>query len=295
MTFCSNCGASLPGGARFCPNCAHPLAEDRPSEERKLATVLFADLAGSTERADSEDAERTRAVLNRFYDAMAVEIAEAGGTIEKFIGDAVVAAFGAPAAQEDHVDRALHAALAMRRRLEELFGDSLRLRIGVNTGDVVLGQPRVGSSFVTGDAVNVAARLEQSAEPGQILVGARTVANTRKAFDFGPEATIEAKGKAGGVVCRPLLDVAPLRPGHSALDFVGRRDELARLQDIYLRVLDTDEAALVAVVGEPGIGKSALVREFRSWLSTQSPRPVERFGRCLTTSASSRRWPPTSP
>lgn len=135
-------------------------------------------------------------MLNRFYDAMAVEIAEAGGTIEKFIGDAVVAAFGAPAAQEDHVDRALHAALAMRRRLEELFGDSLRLRIGVNTGDVVLGQARVGSSFVTGDAVNVAARLEQSAEPGQILVGARTVANARKAFDFGPETTIEAtKGR----------------------------------------------------------------------------------------------------
>ena len=110
---------------------------------------------------------------------MATEIAEAGGTIEKFIGDAVVAVFGAPAAQEDQVDRALHTALAMRSRLQDLFGDTLRLRIGVNTGDVVLGQPRVGSSFVSGDAVNVAARLEQSARPGQILVGARARSRMR--------------------------------------------------------------------------------------------------------------------
>ena len=147
MAFCSSCGADLPRGARFCPGCASPVAEAPPSEERKLATVVFADLVGSTALADSQDAERSRALLNRFYDGMATEIAEAGGTIEKFIGDAVVAVFDAPAAQEDHVDRALHAALAMRRRLEELFGDTLRLRIGVNTGDVVVGQPRVGSSF----------------------------------------------------------------------------------------------------------------------------------------------------
>src|SRR5262249_19212015 len=174
VALCANCAAPLPEGARFCPSCASPVADGPPSEERKLATVLFADLVGSTTLADSQDAERTRALLNRFYDAMASEIADAGGTVEKFIGDAVGAAFGASAAQEDHVDRALHAALSMRRRLEDLFGDTLSLRIGVNTGDVVLGQPRAGSSFVTGDAVNVAARLEQSAGPGEILVGART-------------------------------------------------------------------------------------------------------------------------
>ena len=185
--------------------------------------MLFADLVGSTALADSQDAERSRALLNRFYDGMATEIAEAGGTIEKFIGDAVVAVFGAPAAQEDQVDRALHAALAMRRRLQDLFGDTLRLRIGVNTGDVILGQPRVGSSFVSGDAVNVAARLEQSAAPGQILVGARTVSNARKAFDFGPETTIEAKGKTQGVACRPLLGIA-------ALDLERKRIQLHRAE-----------------------------------------------------------------
>ena len=244
--------------------------------------MLFADLVGSTTLADSQDAERTRALLNRFYDAMASEIADAGGTVEKFIGDAVVAAFGAPAAQEDHVDRALHAALSMRRRLEDLFGDTLSLRIGVNTGDVVLGQPRAGSSFVTGDAVNVAARLEQSAGPGEILVGARTVANARNDFDFGSQATIEAKGKTEGVACRPLLGVAaPSQLEPRASSFVGRGDELAMLQGLYSRVVG-GEAALVAVIGEPGIGKSALVREFREWLSTQSPRPIERFGRCTS-------------
>ena len=138
-------------------------------EERKVATVLFADLVGSTELADSEDPERTRAILDRFYEAMQAEVAAAGGTVEKFAGDAVLASFGAPAAQEDHAERALHTALSMRRRVKELFGDRLALRIGVNTGEVVIGPARTGGSFLTGDAVNVAARLEQAAEPGEIL------------------------------------------------------------------------------------------------------------------------------
>src|ERR671935_2631108 len=121
-------------------------------EERKLATVLFADLVGSTALASSEDPERTRALLERFYEAMAEEVPLAGGTVEKFAGDAVMAVFGAPAALEDHAERALHAALAMQRRLGELFRGELALRVGVNTGEVVVGRPREGSSFVSGDA-----------------------------------------------------------------------------------------------------------------------------------------------
>src|SRR5207247_10062889 len=128
----------------------------------------------------------------------------AGGTVEKFAGDAVMAAFGAPASLEDHAERALHAALAMRRRLREVFGEELELRIGVNTGEVVAGRPREGSSFVSGDVVNVAARLEQAAEPREILAGERTVSAVRGAFEFGESKTVEAKGKAGGVACRPL-------------------------------------------------------------------------------------------
>jgi class 3 adenylate cyclase len=180
VAFCPNCGRSAPVAAAFCPSCGSPIAAaPEQTEEKKLATVLFADLVGSTALADSQDAERTRALLNRFYDAMSAEIADTGGTVEKFVGDAVMAAFGAPAAQEDHAERALHAALSMHRRLDELFDGALALRIGVNTGNVVVGQARVGSSFVTGDAVNVAARLEQAATPGEILVGERTVAAVR--------------------------------------------------------------------------------------------------------------------
>jgi class 3 adenylate cyclase len=278
---CSSCGAPLPGGARFCPNCAAPVAEERPSEERKLATVLFADLVGSTEMAGGQDAERTRALLKRFYDAMAAEIADAGGTIEKFIGDAVVAAFGAPVAQENHADRALHAALSMRRALEQMFGDTLRLRIGVNTGDVVVGEPRVGSSFVTGDAVNVAARLEQGAKPGEILVGERTVASARTDFRFGPATTIEAKGKAEAVSCRRLLEVAASTVEPDLLGtIVGREPELEAVREAYAGAEQTQRPVLVTILGEPGIGKSTLVRAFRRWLATRSPRPVERIGRC---------------
>src|SRR4029079_6268866 len=118
---------------------------------------LFADLVGSTSMADAlDDPERTRLLLNRFYDAMTEAVERHGGTGEKFAGNAVMAAFGAPAALEDHAERALHAGLAMHERLHELFGDRLALRIGVNTGEVILGRPRQGSSFVTGDVVNVA-------------------------------------------------------------------------------------------------------------------------------------------
>jgi tetratricopeptide (TPR) repeat protein len=212
---------------------------------------------------------------------MAAEIAEAGGTIEKFIGDAVVAAFGAPVAQEDHADRALHAALSMRRTLERIFGDTLRLRIGVNTGDVVVGAPRAGSSFVTGDAVNVAARLEQGARPGEILVGERTVAAARTDFQFGPATTIDAKGKAEGVACRRLVAVAAstleLDP-HGT--FVGREAELEAVRKAHTRAGKTQLPVVLTILGEPGIGKSTLVRAFRRWLAAQSPRPAERIGRC---------------
>ena len=194
MTICGRCGAEIPRGSPLLPNCGAPVAAERPTEERKLATVVFADLVGSTALAGSEDPERTRALLDRFDDAMAEEIERAGGTIEKFAGDAVMAAFGAPNALEDHAERALHAALAMQRRSTELFDGRLELRIGVNTGDVVFGRAVRGSSFVSGDAVNVAARLEQAAAPGAILVGERTVAAVRGAFEFEHPTAVDAKG-----------------------------------------------------------------------------------------------------
>jgi class 3 adenylate cyclase len=266
---------------------AQPPAPSPPSserEERKLATALFADLVGSTELGASQDPERTRAMLSRFYDAMADEILRAGGTVEKFAGDAVMAVFGVPIAQEDHVERALHTGLAMRRRLEELFGGVLSLRIGINTGEMVVGRAREQSSFVTGDAVNVAARLEQAAEPGEILVGERAAALVAGAFEFEALLRVEAKGKAGGVACRKLVRALSLMrprgvPGLRSA-FVGRDDELDLLRRAYERARARGLPQAVTIMGEPGVGKTRLLRELWEWCGKEAPETLRRTGRC---------------
>jgi class 3 adenylate cyclase/tetratricopeptide (TPR) repeat protein len=294
MAGCRRCGAEVLDGARFCPACGAPVAPERANVERKLATVLFADLVDSTALAGSQDPERTRATLDRFYDAMVEEVERAGGTIEKFAGDAVMAAFGAPIALEDHAERALHTALAMQRRLTELFAGRLELRIGVNTGDVVVGRPREGSSFVTGDAVNVAARLEQAAAPGEILVGERTVAAARGAFEFDAPVTVEAKGKPEGVVTRRLVRALSLmRPrGVSGLGlaFVGRDQELELLCGAYRAAVQERRPRLMTIVGDAGVGKTRLARELWQLLSEQEPAPLRRTGRCLSYGAGTTYW-----
>src|SRR5436309_8433493 len=287
MSVCSQCGTELPSAAHFCPTCAAPVDRaPEPAEERKVATVLFADLVGSTALGSEQDPERTRVLLDRFYDAMAEEIELAGGTVEKFVGDAVMAAFGAPAALEDHAERALHAALGMQRRLHELFGDRLALRIGVNTGEVVVGRAREGSSFVTGDAVNVGARLEQAAGPGEILVGERTAAVVRGAFELEEPLTIEAKGKPDGVVSRRLIRALSLmRPrgvGGLRQAFVGRDHEFDELRAAYEGVVRDEAPGLVTIVGDAGVGKSRLVRELWAWLAAQERQPVQSTGRELS-------------
>ncbi len=295
MKVCASCGAAIPDAARFCPNCAAPVEAYPDQSERKLATVIFADLVGSTELGASQDPERTRALLDRFYDAMAAEIDTAGGTVEKFAGDAVMAVFGAPTSLEDHAERALHAALAMQGRLQTLFDEELALRIGVNTGEVVVGKAREGSSFVTGDSVNVAARLEQAAEPGEVLVGERTVATVRGAFEFAEPQTIQAKGKSEGVECRRLLRALSLmRPrgvGGLRRAFVGRDDEMTLLEGIYQEVEDQREPRLVTILGDAGVGKTRIVREFWERLGGRLPEPLRRTGRCLSYGQGITYWP----
>ncbi|MEO8291014.1 MAG: adenylate/guanylate cyclase domain-containing protein [Gaiellaceae bacterium] len=263
-------------------------------EERKLATVLFADLVGSTELGGSQDPERIRAMLDRFYEAMAAEIAGAGGTVEKFVGDAVMAVFGAPYAHEDHAERALHAALAMRRRLAELFEGRLQLRIGVNSGEVVVGAAREGSSFATGDTVNVCARLEQNVTAGEILVGERTVALVRGAFEFDEPIRINAKGKRDGIACRQLIRALTLtRPrgvGGLRSTLVGRDTEIELLEATYRRVAQ-GEAHLVTIMGDAGVGKSRLVRELWDRLDGEPHEPHRRTGRCLSYGHAITYWP----
>jgi DNA-binding SARP family transcriptional activator len=262
--------------------------------ERKLATVLFVDLVESTKLGE-QDPERTRALLERYYEAVADEIEDAGGTLEKFAGDAVLATFGAPAGQEDQAERALHAALAVRSRCNDLFGGALALHIGVNTGEVVVGRARERSSFVTGDAVNVAARLEQIAEPGEILVGERTAASATGAFEFGPPTTVSAKGKTDGVRCRRLVRaLAFARPrGVAGLQrvFVGRERELELLQATYRRAVEGREPHLVTIAGDAGVGKTRLVGALWQLLAGESPEPVRRVGRCLPYGRGVTYWP----
>jgi class 3 adenylate cyclase len=264
-------------------------------DERKLVTVLFADLVGSTAYADDRDPERVRAHLERFYDAMQGEIELTGGTVEKFAGDAVMAVFGAPTALEDHAERALHAALAMQERIGGLFAGELQMRVGVNTGDVVVGAAREGSSFVTGDAVNVADRLQKAAGPGEVLAGERTVAAAAGAFAFAEPRTIDAKGKPDGIggyaVERALRTMRPRRVGGFRRVFVGRDGELELLRATYRRAATRSDPHLVTIVGEPGVGKSRLVHELWDGLASEQPTPISLTGRCLAYGTGITYWP----
>jgi class 3 adenylate cyclase len=261
-------------------------------------TVLFADLAGSTALGERLDAEALKEVMGRFFTAMREQIEAEGGTVEKFIGDAVMAAFGVPVSHEDDPSRALRAALRMQRRLGELnrelvteHGVELGMGIGVNTGEVLASTaPRPGEAMATGDAVNVAARLQQAAATGQVLVGERTAGAVR-GFVLEPVPAFDLAGKSSAVAAlclegerdEPERGVPGLR---SAM--VGRDRELELLETIMRRVVKDGRGHLVTIYGDPGVGKSRLVAEFTA---TTTARVVR--GRCLPYGAASRsgRWP----
>lgn len=260
--------------------------------ERKLVTVVFADAIGSTSLADRLDPERLRTVLDDYFAEMAAAVNAWGGTVEKFIGDAVMAVFGVPVVREDDAERALSAAMEMMDRLAELntamekrHGLTLRMRIGVNTGEVITGAATdAAQRLVSGDAVNVAARLQAEAEPDTVLAGERTYLAARNSFVFGEPAEYRLKGKPEGVRARRVLhralEVTRGVPGLTT-PLVGRAADLQTLSSLLDEVVDAGVPRLVTVLGPAGVGKSRLVHEFVAGLKVRHPDARVLRGRCL--------------
>ena len=293
---CSNCSAAIPAGARYCPACGTAVG-DRATAERKLVTVLFADITGSTTLGERFDPERWRVLLQRFFSVMTSTIEAWGGTVQKFMGDSVMATFGVPIVREDDAERALRAAFQMLERLTDLnaefkaqHGVSLAIRVGVNTGEVMAASDQ---NVVTGDAVNVASRLEHMAEPGTILAGERTYSATRDAFVFGEPQTREIRGKAIPVavrqVLRPLGDSLDRRKGMQVA-MVGREQEVESLASLFHEAMDANNPRLALISGPAGIGKSRLVREFLNLASARHPETTFLQGRCPSTGEGLTYW-----
>jgi class 3 adenylate cyclase/CRP-like cAMP-binding protein/tetratricopeptide (TPR) repeat protein len=300
---CSSCGGPIPAGARFCPSCGTPVsavaAPPEELEERKVVTVLFADLTASTELAAQLDPEDLRRILRPFFEAMVEEIERFGGTVEKFIGDAVVAVFGAPIAHEDDPERAVRAAVAMHRRLEQVNEQlerpedmKLAMRIGINTGEVVTATGVDREALVTGEPVNIAARFEALAPSGGIVVGERTFRDTREAFRYRSLGEVEVKGVPRPLPAWEVTELAPTegRGSGAQAPMVGRDNELALLEVLFGRVVREERPGLVTVIGPAGIGKSRLAHEFAEQSRLHGRVDVTR-GRCLPYGEGLTYWP----
>ncbi len=243
-------------------------------------TVLFCDLTGSTALGETLDPERLRALLARYFERMKAIVERHGGSVEKFIGDAVMAVFGVPVLHEDDALRAVRAAMEMRDAIPEL---GLQGRIGVMTGEVVTG---TAERLATGDAVNVAARLEAAAEPGEVLIGQPTLDLVRDAAEVGQVQVLELKGKAEPVPAYRLISVRDMPQHRPAPRFVGRERELAAVRDAWERVQAEKRCELVTIIGDAGVGKSRLVAEVLASVEATVVR-----GRCLPYGEGITYWP----
>jgi class 3 adenylate cyclase/tetratricopeptide (TPR) repeat protein len=279
---CTSCGHDNSEGAKFCEDCGFSFAAApaRERELRKTVTVLFCDVAGSTALGETLDPERLRALLARYFERMKAIVESHGGSVEKFIGDAVMAVFGVPLLHEDDALRALRAAVEMRDALPEL---GIEGRIGVTTGEVVTGTEE---RLATGDAVNVAARLEQAAAPGEVLVGQPTLALVRDAAKVEPVGPLVLKGKSEPIAAYRLLEVRESPERRHEAVFVGRERELAILRQAWGRARAELRCELVTVVGDAGVGKSRLVAELVRGIEATVVR-----GRCLPYGKGITYWP----
>jgi class 3 adenylate cyclase/tetratricopeptide (TPR) repeat protein len=295
VSVCPSCGQENPAGAKFCNACGASLTAQGPAaEQRKTVTVVFSDVTGSTALGERLDPESLRRVLARYFDLASQVIERHGGSVEKFIGDAVMAVFGVPHVHEDDALRAVRAAAELRQALEPLntelerdYGTTLALRIGVNTGQVVTGTEE---RLATGDAVNVAARLEQAARPGEILIGSNTLGLVRDAVSVEELPPLEAKGKTDPLTGYRLLSLdsdAPAFLRHPDAPMVGRERQLTLLRDAFGTVASERACHLFTVLGPAGVGKSRLVAEF---LRTIDGTSVVR-GQCLSYGDGITYWP----
>jgi class 3 adenylate cyclase/tetratricopeptide (TPR) repeat protein len=286
VTICPNCSAENPAGFRFCGSCGLALEEAPPAREvRKTVTVLFCDVVGSTALGERVDPEPLRRLMGSYYEQMRTIVERHGGTVEKFIGDAVMAVFGVPQAHEDDALRAVRASAEMHAAAAPL---ELGIRIGINTGEVVTGE---GETLVTGDAVNVAARLEQAAAPGETLIGSETRGLVRDAVETEETKPLELKGKAEALPGHRVLTVDPDAPSVARrLDrpMVGRGRELERLLADFDHAVDDRACHMFTLLGPAGVGKSRLVRAFVDAVGTKAS--VLR-GRCLPYGEGITYWP----
>ena len=301
MTACPNCGSENADGANFCSVCGTrlvPVEAETAAGSRKTVTVVFCDVTGSTELGERLDPESMRKVMARYFDAMRAALERHGGSVEKFIGDAVMAVFGIPQLHEDDALRAVRAAADMRTALEDLNGElerdqGLRLacRIGVNTGEVLVGAEAVDFGRVTGDALNTAARLEAAAAPGEILIGDATELLVRHAVRTEPVEPLSLKGKAEPVPAHRLVEVvSEIGQARRALTstMVGRDRELEDLSRAFARAAEDRSCLLFTILGAAGEGKTRLVEEF---LSTVDGSGSVVRGRCLPYGEGITYWP----
>jgi class 3 adenylate cyclase len=290
VTICPSCGQENPPVAKFCLACGEPLPDRSHGlrEERKVVTVLFADLVGFTARAERLDPEDVRAILTPYFARVRSEIEAFGGTVEKFIGDAVMAVFGAPLAHGDDPERAVRAALAMCAAVDEMNGNDaeleLKIRIAVNTGEALVSlaaSVAQGEGVVAGDVVNTASRLQEAAPVNGILVGEETYRATRSVIRYESAEPVVAKGKQEPVrVWRALA--ASAGPGERAagrVPMLGRESELAVLERTWERVVAERRPQLVTLFGPAGIGKTRLASEFGQLAQAEGARVIK--GRSL--------------
>jgi class 3 adenylate cyclase/tetratricopeptide (TPR) repeat protein len=287
MTRCPRCAEENPERARFCLNCGLPLElapASPPAEERKAVTAIFVDLVGSTAHAERHDPEDVSSRLRTYHDRLRSELERFGGTVEKFIGDAVVALFGAPIANEDDPERALRAAFAVREAIGALNAAdawlALEVRIGIATGEALVRTRAVaaaGETLAMGDVMNTAARIQSAASPGAVLVDRSTYEATRHAVQYASATPLIAKGKSEPVEVWEAdgLKALPARR-HSNAPFVGRQRELASLDHQWRRVRDDGRPATALLIAEAGTGKTRLLAAF----AERTGAPVY-WGRCL--------------